>query len=869
MCAQPLLERDLDLDRLTAALEQASAGHGHIVLVSGEAGIGKTTFVEHFASTIAGKACVATGHCDPLSTPTPLGPMYDIARQTNGKLLTLLESNASRAALFSAMLGLVNASEHATVVVIEDIHWADEATLDLVKYLGRRIASTKVLLVLTYRDDEVAGQPSLRALLGDLAVSKSTLRIELPRLSKDAVRLLVAGRPVDACALHRQTSGNPFYVTEVLSSGTAGVPATVRDAVLARAARLGPRCRAVLDAAAVIGSRIDPAMLERVSGKAVDGLSECVKVGVLEADGGSIAFRHELAREAVLGDIGPARRRELSRLALDAMRSGGHRRSDLAVLVQYAAGAGDSAAVVEYGVAAAQAATSAGAHRQAAAHYARVLEHAVDRPDEERAGYCEAYAEECVLIDDLAEAERGRRLAIGLWRQAGNRLKEGENLAELAWPLVRGGRNAAAEQTSRQAIAVLEALPPSRQLANAYRIQAHLTMLDRDIPAAVRLGNQAIQLAERFGDKLTIAAAENVIGSGLLVSGHEMGRDLLQHSIALGRDLGLDSVVGNGLMNSGSSYGEIYRLADAERYLAEGIAYTGERDLDYANHYMHAWLAQIRLYQGRWTEAAEIATALVARPSVSVISRIVALVALGRVRARRGDADAGVVLDEALALATQTGTLQRIAPVRAARAEAAWLAGDKARTAAEASAAYPLATMHCHRWFTGELALWRQLGSETIEVPTWAAPPFVAQLEGDWRRAASAWETLGCVYEQARALAEGDAEAQIAALEIFTRLGAAPAAAALRQRLRGAGMRKIPRGPRESTRQNAFGLTTRELQILDCLSTGLTNNGIGAKLHVSPKTVDHHVSSVLSKLGAASRGEAARIARDEQLLATK
>ena len=869
MCAQPLLERDLDLNRLAAALEQASAGHGHIVLVSGEAGIGKTTFVEHFASTIAGKACVATGHCDPLFTPTPLGPMYDIARQTNGRLLTLLESNAPRAALFSAMLGLVNASEQATVVVIEDIHWADEATLDLVKYLGRRIGSTKVLLVLTYRDDEVAGHPSLRSLLGDLAVSKSTLRIELPRLSKDAVRLLVAGRPVDACALHRQTSGNPFYVTEVLSSGTAGVPATVRDAVLARAARLGPRCRAVLDAAAVIGSRIDPAMLDRVSGKAVDGLSECVKVGVLEADGGSIAFRHELAREAVLGDIGPARRRELSRLALEALQSG-HRRSDLAVLVQYAEGAGDSAAVVQYGVAAAQAATSAGAHRQAASHYARVLEHAADRPDEERAGYCEAYAEECVIIDDLTEAERGRRLAIGLWRQSGNRLKEGENLAELAWPLVRSGRNAAAEETSRAAIAVLQGLPPSRQLANAYRIQAHLTMLDRDCPVAVRLGHQAIALAEKFNDTLTIAAAENVIGSALLVSGEEdEGMAHLQRSIALGQAAGLDSVVGNGHMNIGASWGEQYRLAEAERHIAEGIAYTAERDLDYANHYMRAWLALVRMYQGRWSEAAEIATGVIARPNVSVISRIMALVALGRVRARRGDADAGVVLDEALELATQTGTLQRLAPVRAARAEAAWLAGDGARTAAEAAAAYPLATRHYHRWFTGELALWRKLGGENIETPTWAAAPFLFQLKGDWRRAALAWENLGCVYEQALALAEGDGEAQIAALGIFVRLGAAPAAAALRQRMRGAGVRKIPRGPRESTRQNAFGLTTRELQILDCLSTGLTNNGIGAKLHVSPKTVDHHVSSVLSKLGAASRGEAARIARAEHLLAAK
>src|SRR5476651_1765545 len=525
MCAQPLLERDLDLNRLAAALEQASAGHGHIVLVSGEAGIGKTTFVEHFMATSAAKARVLAGHCDPLSTPTPLGPLYDIARQTGGRLLGQLENEAPRAAIFSSLLAQLSVGEQTAVVVIEDIHWADEATLDLVKYLGRRIASTKILVVLTYRDDEVAGQPSLRLLLGDLAAAKATLRIELPRLSKDAVRLLIAGRPVDACALHRQTSGNPFYVTEVLSSGTSGVPATVRDAILARAARLGPRCRAVLDAAAVIGTRIDPAMLERVSGKAVDGLSECMKVGVLEADGGSIAFRHELAREAVLGDIGPARRRELSRLALEALQSG-HRQSDLALLVQYAAGAGDSAAVVEYGVAAAQAATSAGAHRQAASHYARVLEHAVDRPDEERAGYCEAYAEECAIIDDLPQAERGRRLAIGLWRQSGNRLKEGENLAELAWPLVRSGLNAAAEETSRAAIAVLEELPPSRQLANAYRIQAHLTMLDRDCSVAVQLGNKAIDLAERFDDKLTIAATENVIGAALLVRSEEHTSEL-------------------------------------------------------------------------------------------------------------------------------------------------------------------------------------------------------------------------------------------------------------------------------------------------------------------------------------------------------
>jgi DNA-binding CsgD family transcriptional regulator len=243
------------------------------------------------------------------------------------------------------------------------------------------------------------------------------------------------------------------------------------------------------------------------------------------------------------------------------------------------------------------------------------------------------------------------------------------------------------------------------------------------------------------------------------------------------------------------------------------------------------------------------------------------LVALGRVQARRGDADPRPVLDEALALAAQTDTLQRLAPVRAARAEAAWLGGDSKRAVAEAAAACGLAIRRKHPWFAGELIYWARLAGSPMAAPSWLAPPFLLQSRGHWRRAAAEWQRLGCPYDQARALAAGDPPAQIEALDIFTRLGAAPAAAMLRQRLRGAGIRHIPRGPRAATRSNPFGLTVRELEILRCLATGLTNGGIGAKLHVSPKTVDHHVSAVLAKLGAASRGEAARIARAERLVA--
>jgi DNA-binding CsgD family transcriptional regulator len=446
-------------------------------------------------------------------------------------------------------------------------------------------------------------------------------------------------------------------------------------------------------------------------------------------------------------------------------------------------------------------------------------------------------------------------------------LKEGENLSALAWPLVRSGQNAAAEEASRAAVDVLEAMPPTRQLAAAYRIQAHLRMLDRDKSAAVRWGKKAIELAKDFKDVATLAAAEIVVGSAMLVAGDEKGVAHLDRSLALAREAGLDDLVGLALSNLGSAYGELYQFSKAERLLVEGIAFAGDCDLDHAYNYMNAWLALTRLYQGRWGEASDIAGTVIGCRNASVISKIMALVALGRVRARRGDPGAGTALDEALALALQTDTLQRLAPVHAARAEAAWLAGECDLSRAEATAAYELAARHRHRWHAGEFSFWRWRAGEAIAAPKWAAAPFVLQTRGDWRRAAKAWEQLGCPYEQARALADGDLPAQLAALEIYDRLGAGPAAAALRQQMRGEGVRCIPRGPRATTRQNPFGLTRREMEILGCLAGGLSNRRIGTHLHVSPKTVDHHVSSVLGKLGAATRLDAARIAREQNLLA--
>jgi DNA-binding CsgD family transcriptional regulator len=276
---------------------------------------------------------------------------------------------------------------------------------------------------------------------------------------------------------------------------------------------------------------------------------------------------------------------------------------------------------------------------------------------------------------------------------------------------------------------------------------------------------------------------------------------------------------------------------------------------------MLAWLALTHLHLGHWAEAAGAAGETLRRPDAPAISRIVGLVALGRLHSRQGSPGAHATLDEALKLALQTDTVQRLAPVRSARAEAAWLAGNGQQALEEARAVYDLAVSKQHPWFTGELAFWRWQAGDKVDVPEWTAAPFVLQIAGDWSAAAGAWEALGCPYEQARALAEGNSQAQMAALATFEQLGARPMAEVVRQKLRQAGIQTIPRGPRITTKENPFSLTNRQVEILHLLTQKLTNAEIAARLHISPKTVDHHVSAVLAKLDVSSREEAAELAR--------
>jgi DNA-binding CsgD family transcriptional regulator/tetratricopeptide (TPR) repeat protein len=862
-----LLERDELLTSLQVLLRNAAAGQGALLFLEGEAGIGKTSLLKTFADSQRAHQPVYWGACDALQAPRPLGPLFDIAAQIEGELQTALRDN-ERLRIFSSFLNAL--VRPPALIVLDDLHWADEATLDFVRYVGRRIGRTHSLLIASFRSDEVGPSHPLRLVLGDLATSGAK-RLSPAPLSVSAIRELVGDRDIDPVELQQRTGGNPFFVTEVVAAGDTRVPATVRDAVLARAARLHPSARAVLDAAAVAGPRVEPWLLQDLTAAESGAIDECLATGVLCSQNGVFTFRHELAREAVLDALTPTQAMSLHRMVLEALQSRSGPASDLARLAHHAEGAALDDAVLKLAPAAAREAAAKGAHRQAAQQFARALRFA-KASKALRAMLLDDYASECQLAAMVNDAIEARRSAVKLWHDLGDRNRQAISLARLAHALVVSGKNAEGEATLREAVALVESAANGASVA-VRRWAAHLRMLDRDVEQAIQEGERAKAVAERLGDRESIVHCLNTIGSSLIVAGRvEEGCEQLERSRALAEEMRSDSWIANAYVNLGSACGEVYRFDLADNYLRRGIEFCSERDIDFSRLYQLSWQALVWMYRGRWTEASGAAHVVLADRRSPVIARITALIALGRVRARRGDPAVWEALHEAQELAGNTGTLQRVALMQAARAEAAWLEGRAAEAASEASAGLELALRKRHRWFASELLFWCWQGDGSLPggMPEYCAnQPFAMEISGRWQEAAATWRELKCPFEAARAMMEGDESAQREALGVFETFGARPMIERLRFKLRSAGVRGLQRGPRDSTQSNLAGLTTKEVEVLGLLSQGLRNKEIGQRLHRSSRTIDHHLAAIFSKLEVSTRAEAVSAAYRLGIISTK
>jgi DNA-binding CsgD family transcriptional regulator/tetratricopeptide (TPR) repeat protein len=852
-----LLERADELSALDGQLGLvASTGSGRVVLVGGEAGVGKTALLRRFCDEHDVR--VLWGNCDPLFTPRPLGPLFAVAEQAGPDV----EQVVARGLLPHEVVGSL-AEElrfpSPSVFVLEDLHWADEATLDVVRLLWRRIESLRALIVVTFRDDELDRATLLRILLGEIGAGDRTLRLKLQPLSPAAVAELAEPHDVDAAELYRRTGGNAFFVVEALAAGGEDVPPTVRDAVFARAARLSPEARRLLEAVAVVSSHAAHRLLEALVGPDVEAIDECIAGGILEADAAGVGFRHELARLAIEETIAPSRKRELHRRALAALTAPAAGAPDLARLAHHAELAGDVEAVLRFAPAAAASAASMGAYREAAAQYERALRFGADLPSRQRAEWLELRAHACYLTDQYDVGIEALEAAAALRRADGDALKEGDDLRRLSQLLWCPGRVEQSERVGAAAVELLEGLEPSRELAAAYSNRAFLSAvgLRRD---GIAWAQKAIAVAEARGDEETLVGAH----ARLTDFQGPAERAAVQRRAGVA---GFSHIYAELFIGRVALAVENHRHKEAARLLARGIAYCSERGFELFRLYLLALQADLLLEQGRWDDAADIAASVLRVPRSSTTPRINSLVVLGLVRTRRGDPGSAEAFQEAHELAEPTGELLRLGRVAAARAEAAWLRGDHDAVIDATERALALA-LELESWrHLGCLGVWRRRVGDQIELPG-AAEPYALELAGDPGAAAVRWRDLGCPYDAALAFAQtSGADGLQQAHDAFQRLGAKPAAAFVARRLRERGAR-VARGPRPSTRENPAGLTARELEVLALVAEGLRNADIAQRLFLAEKTVDHHVSAILRKLAVRTRGEAGAAAARLGLVST-
>jgi DNA-binding CsgD family transcriptional regulator len=849
-----LLERSEFLDTLSGYAAEAARGNGRLVLISGESGIGKTALIEAFQARLHGARWL-WGACDALLTPRPLGPLFDIAGEAGGQLAQSCRDEATRDQLFAAFLAELDSSSALTVAVVEDVHWADESTIDLLSFVGRRLSRMKALVLVSYRDDAVADD-SLRMLLGDLATQRATRRMGLPPLSDEAVRALVGQHDVDAAELCRVTGGNPFLVCEAIDAGWPAIPPTVRDVVGARLARATIPVRDALHAAAVTGTSLDRDLLWSVLDGSPALLDDCLRTGLLTADAGSVRFRHELLRMAVEQAMAPHRKIELHSRLLSVLEDAGN--ADPAVLAHHAEGAGDAAAIRRHSLAAARRSSELGAHREAAAQYERALRYADAADKKAMATLQEGVAAEYLLLDRLDESEEALREALRYRRELGDDLRVGADLSMLSGVLCFQCRGEESARAAHDALAVLQALPPGPELAVAHvGVAAAMSSAGRHAQAFDGIAT-ALELAERLGRDDIESRALTMRGVFLIDSGQD-GTSSIEQALSVALRAGAEQGACSAYMNLQDACIALQRLAEAERYFEAGMAIGERRELRGITRCLRVEHADTLLLLGNWDEATEICAEVLAIPGVAPWNQFYPLRILGTIRGRRGEPGHAELLDRSEAFVADL-SMPWLTQVRAARAELFWLAGQPDLACREASEAYHVALGRTDLWKLGSVAIWASRLGARVDTAADLPEPYALEIAGDWKGAVASWERLGRTYDAAltRIFCCTDDGELRASLAVLDDLGARATAGAARRRMRELGMTSIPRGPRAATRATTAGLTAREQEVLALLSQGLSDKEISQRLVISARTVHHHVSSILAKMGAPSRLAAVR-----------
>ncbi len=858
-----LLERDGYLTELETKFKGLSEGNGCVVLISGEAGIGKTCLIENFTKKIEAQANILWGACDALFTPRPLGPLYDIAAQLKNGLLNLLEGKAERTIIFTRFLQDLQQSELPNILIMEDVHWADESTLDLIKFLGRRSNRINSLLIITYRDDEINSEHPLRLVLGDIP-SQNLIKFKLPLLSEKTVNNLAASRGLEN--LYNKTGGNPFLITELVNNQNEGVPSTIKDSILTRVSRLSNDAKELVQLTSIVPTRTEKWLIDKIITLNTEILEECLHSGLLKLDTESISFKHELSRMAVEESLSEPKRQLLNEKVLQILLIQNNIDNYLARIIHHASGAGNKEIILKYAPLAAQQASKFGAHILAAKHYLTALEYSSKWKIKEYLDLLKGRSYECYLTGQIEEALEAGEKINGLLISYPDPALEGENYRRMSRMLWYDCNDEKADEYLNKAIDILENLPPGKNLVMAYSCKSQMHMIREETELAVQWGKKAVKFAREINDLDIEAHALNNIGTAKMFVDDPAGENHLKRSLELSLKNNFTEHASRAYTNIGCVFLQRRRLNEANEYFKEGTEYFNEKDLYVYGLCMTGHHAHLKLYLGQWDEAVEMLNVIFRRENIPAANKIVPLFVVGLVRARRGDPGAENLLGESYELALTIREPDKIVVTLAAKAEAYWLNNKLSDLVEELETQYAKILKTNNPWTIGVLAYWLWKAGRLNKVPDKIAKPYYLQIKGDWKSATKLWEELQSPYEQAMALSEGDEEAMKKAIEIFESLSASASALFIKQKMRKRGLKKIPKGPRKTTRENLAGLTSRQMEVLKLLSKGLSNNEIGSKLFISPKTVDHHISAIFSKLNIHSRFEAAAYLQNTEMI---
>jgi ATP/maltotriose-dependent transcriptional regulator MalT len=843
-----LLERDDELAVLQAAVVDAASRRGSTVLIAGEAGIGKSSLVDAWRQDPGSDARVLIGWCDDLLTSRTLGPLRDVVRDTGGALADAVDALEIPAVL-DALLAELDHPLHPTLLLMEDIHWADEATLDVVRYIGRRIERLPAVLAVTYRDDELDPDHPLRGVLG--ALTGTVHRLGLRPLSATAIAKLTAGLDVDPQEVQRITLGNPFFVTEIAHAGD-GLPASVADAVHGRVQALEPGSRLAVERLSVLPGGADHAFAAAL-GLRTEDLAAAESHGVLVVDRRVVRFRHELARLAVRASLPVSSRIGHHRAVLEQLLPEG----DPAAILHHAVEAGRGDIVARHGPSAAAEAFRAGAHREAVAHQDQVLGYAHLLEPEVRADVLEQRAWTLYNLHRFDEAVAAATTAVELRAGLDDAVAHGRALTILSRMHYISNEPAAAIDRVEQAVELLREHGDEEQRAEGLVAQAvTYALIEEPADHARELAERAVTITGHLERPDLRSLALNYRAISQCAAGGQPDIADFREAIRLALQAGQLELAARAYTNL------CFELMlskepsqSALPVLDEALAFL--EDHDFVSHAfdIRARKATVAFTLGHWDEAERELRDLRATTDQRGVIDLIALESLARIALRRGDPDADRMVRSAWTLARRCGAAPYIGLIGAIRMEQAWLTGDQ-DAVTRRLAELPLPRLRPR--LRAEIIRYAQLAGGPVDVPAVDAEPWASGVRGDWRAASELWRADERPYELALELfASGGTEPILEALQIFDRLGAEPAARLTRERLRERGVRTIPRGPQASTRQHPAGLTERQAEVLDLLSEGLTNAQIGDRLVVSVRTVDHHVAAVLQKLGVGSRQEAA------------